>query len=664
MSSNRLTISALFALAPLASAQQFVERPGVVVGPTLWSECVVPLDVNSDGLLDLFFLNAQGYAQPGDFGAPSADPLRPTLLIQTSSSSSIPVFMDRTDALIPAGILLHGKSVAVCDVDGDGLQDLVLAVAFGAQQRLLRKDPNGPGYLDETARLPQLVLNSFHVGWGDLDDDGDVDLVFTDAGPNSFSAPGGKARLLLNDGTGHFTEEPSRLPAVNKIGAQNAKLVDIDGDLDLDIVVDGKSSVTQVYFNDGRARFTLDTTLIPAAVSANNGGAYETEWGDLDGDLDLDCMYMNFAGGAFPTTDVAMKSLLTETGTPQFLTFGDALVGENSQDENEFALLDADDDGDLDVLIAALTFGQPATPEKLFLNSGSFGSGFLVQQAGAFTPLLDSTLDMAVADFNADGRYDVVTANGEIPGTDFTNRYYENVGPADSRAPVIGRVSSLASFIPKGHLVAGRPLRAWVQDAVVDDGASYIDARLEWSVTKGSDVNNGWLPMPHIGGNLHRAELTPGATSVGLVGAQVSVAVSAEDPGGHAATSTPQVFVVCGAEAYGASSGLTLGVPSPAGPGGQLELHISGGDPLRSGAIVFGGGAASLAFGGGTLLVDPLGAARVPFVLDDSGEAVVNLAIDSSAQAGETIFVQALARSVTSSSGVVLSNGVESVLCE
>lgn len=217
----------LLLFAPASVAQQFVERPGVLTGPVVWSECIVPLDVNQDGLLDLFIVNAQGYEVPGDFGAPSSDPLRPTLLIHVGNSGGVPVFQDRTDLLVPASIVIHGKSVAVCDVDGDGLEDLVIAVAFGDQQRLLRKDPAGPGYLDETFRLPPLVLNAFHVGWGDLDDDGD--LVFADAGPNSFSAPVGKARLLINDGAGFFTEAPGQLSAIEKIGAQNAKIVDIDG---------------------------------------------------------------------------------------------------------------------------------------------------------------------------------------------------------------------------------------------------------------------------------------------------------------------------------------------------------------------------------------------------------------------------------------------------
>ena len=649
-------------LVPGAFSQQFVERIGTMSGPVLWSEAIVPLDVNLDGNLDVFVVNAQGYAEPGDFGAPSSDPLRPTMLIQTGLNGGIPVFEDRTDLLIPAAIEIHGKSVAVCDVDGDGLEDLVLAVAFGDQQRLLRKDPNGPGYLDETFRLPSLVINSFHVGWGDLDDDGDIDLVFTDAGPNSFDAPGGKARLLLNDGHGFFTLFPGKLGAIHKIGSQNAKIVDLDGDLDLDIVVDGKSPVTQVYINDGNANFTLDTSLVPPAAPANGLGAYETEWGDLDGDLDLDCMYMNFAGsGGFPSTDVAMRNELTETGSLSLDLEIDAMNGENSQDENDFVFLDADDDGDLDVLVAALTFGSPPTPDKLFRNSGSFGPGFLDQVVGAITPNLDATLDMAVADFNQDGRYDIVTANGEIPNSSFENRYFENVGPVDTTSPTIGRVTPLTQTISMTRLVARPPLRTWIQDAIVDDEYSCVDASLEWSASKHGASSSGTIPLPHVGGYIYRGVIFPTPTSEGIVGATVSVTVRAEDCQGNTSQSQAQSFIVCGSQAYGQGTGLSLALSNEPSLGGAYEFQVSGGDANQSGAIVLGVQPDSVPFGGGTLLVAAQGASRTSFTLDGSGNAHVSISVAAASVVGDTAFAQAIARSGT---GLALSNGLEAVLCE
>lgn len=654
--------TALCLLPAAAPLQQFVERPGVLPGPVVWSESVAAFDFDHDGDLDLFILNAQGYEVPGDYGAPSSAPLRPTMLVQTGRVAGVPVFQDRTDALIPAGIVVHGKSAAVCDVDGDGWEDLVLAVAFGDQQRLLRKDPNGPGFLDETDRLPSLVLNAFHVGWGDLDDDGDPDLVFADAGPNSFSAPGGLARLLLNDGNGQFTEAAERLPAIPKIGSQNAKIIDIDGDLDLDVVVDGKSSITQVYLNDGTANFALRTNLLPAATQANGGGAYETEWGDLDGDLDLDCLYMNFESGTFPVTDIAMRNRMDELGVPKMEAITDAFTGQNAQDENEFALLDADDDGDLDVLVAALTLGAPATTEKLFLNSGTMGPGFLTQVVGAFTTPPDSTLDLAVADFNGDGRYDVVTVNGEIPTSSFVNRYYENVGPADTTPPVIGRVRQLPSVLPVDALSGDTVIRAWIQDSVVDDGNAIVEADLRWLVQKGQSAIAGTVSMPHIGGYLHRAPLLPLAPSAGFIGATVKVSVAASDPQGNSSESLTQEFVVCGSAPYGASSGLQLAAIGTASPGGILRCEVTGGLPNSAAVLGLGRRPASIPSMMGTFHINPNFASRIPFVFDAQGSATIDVPISSGLTAGSPLFAQAFAGGgpVT----VALSNGLEVAVCD
>lgn len=656
--------ASIAALSTPAGGQQFVHQPNMLPGPEIWSESIIPLDVNGDGQLDLFITNAQGYGTPGDFGAPSSDPYRPTLLIHTGTTAGVPSFQDRTEALIPPSIVIHGKSAAICDVDGDGLEDIVIAVAFGDQQRLLRKDPNGPGYLDESTRLPDLVLNAFHVGWGDLDDDGDVDLVFADAGPNSFSFPGGLARLMINDGTGHFTEAPAQLPAIPKVGAQNAKIVDIDGDLDLDIVVDGKSARAHAYLNDGNAHFSLDETLIPAGVSVAGAGAYETEWGDLDGDMDLDCVYMNFAGSGFPSTDVVLRNQLAESGQLSFTTVSSALQGENNQDENDFALFDSDNDGDLDLLVAALTFGSPVTPEKLFLNSGVIGPGFLAQEAGAFPSILDASLDLAVADFNADGRYDVVTANGEIPNSSYENLYYANVGPQDTLPPAILRVTELPRSLAIEELGEPVVLRGWIQDAIVDDGYTFVEAQLNWTVSKDGALQVGTAPMPHIGGYMHRGLVEPQPTSMGLVGASVVATISAQDPQSNSVISAPLGFFVCGSELYGPSSILQLDPPPAASPGEAVEYHVSGGEPNRPGVLAVGQHAVSIPLGPGTLLVEPQSTTRIPFSLDSNGEAIIRVPNPGSASSGERHFVQALARSSAHPSGLLLSNGVESVLCD
>ena len=142
-------------LARLATARtappQFIEQFDAMPGPVVWTEAVHVIDVNRDGKLDVLFVNCNGWRRPGDMAAPSADPLMPTLLINKTTDDGLK-FVDRSANYFPEDFRLHAKNAAVCDVDGDGHDDIVFAVAFGAQQRLLRFDPSSNRFVDETKR--------------------------------------------------------------------------------------------------------------------------------------------------------------------------------------------------------------------------------------------------------------------------------------------------------------------------------------------------------------------------------------------------------------------------------------------------------------------------------------------------------------------------------
>jgi hypothetical protein len=595
--------TALLALlsASTFAQQQFIEIPNVFSGPIVWTEYSVIFDADEDGLMDVLFVNAQGWNVPGDFQAPNANPLPPQLYLNIGITGGIPTFVEATSQLFASVPLFHGKHAAVVDVDMDGHEDLVFATAFGDQQRLFRKDPGSGTFVDETFRLPTLVLNGFYTGVGDFDDDGDPDLVIADAGPNTFAAPGGVARLLLNDGTGFFSDEPGRLGAIEKIGSQNAKVVDIDGDLDLDIVVDGKSPATQLYLNDGCANFTLDTTTLPSSSASSNFSTYETEWGDMDGDLDLDGMIMNWGQNS---DDAPAEGLLENTGMLQFAVIPNGMSGSNLQDENDFVLYDVDDDGDLDVMVSVLFPG----PEKLFVNRGVMGPGFLRQLEGAFTNLLDSTLDIALNDFDGDGRSDAVTVQGEF--NNFQNRYYRGVGPVDTTAPVIGRASSLPTYVALEDL-STVIVRAWVQDRIVDDGNSYTDVTLEWVAQRGAVIETGQVPMPHVGGGIYRGVPTPTSGSA-LLGASLDLTIRATDDPGNTSTFDPGSIVPCGGSISYCTAGVSAsgcqavlsstGTPSATATSG-FSLTANNVEGTSDGLFFFGtNGRQANAWGNGTSL--------------------------------------------------------------
>lgn len=664
-SSLFLALVTSFTMALTASGQQFISRD--LPGPEVWSEAALPIDANEDGKLDILILNAQGYETPGDLQAPNGLPLPPTLLINTGNDASgQPIWADQTVTLLPSNLGFHAKFAAIADFDNDGHDDIAIAAAFGARQILLRKDPVAGVFLDVSTRLPPMVLNSFYVAAGDLDDDGDIDLVFADAGPSTFGAPGGKARLLLNDGAGFFTEEAVRLGAINKIAAQNTKLIDIDGDLDLDIIVDGKSPANQLYINDGEANFALDTSTMPSSNQGPAMSTYEMEYADLDGDTDFDAVIMNFSN---PMHDAVSRNDLVESGSLNFAQpLASALAGPNSHDENDFAFLDADDDGDLDLLVATLIFqgldGSPATPEKLFLNGGSFVNNFLSYVPGAFDSAKDATLDIAIADFSGDGRYDVVTVQGEYKP--FMNLFHLNVGPVDTHPPSILRVSP-GGTIRRSDALDGIALRSVVCDSVVDDGYTFATASTVIDTHKGGETTNTTLPMPHIGGYVHRASFTPTPSSAGLVGMDVTWSMKATDPQGNLTLAPPQTARICGTETYGTAGpiqALALSASADPVPGEFFGLDVTGGAPSVSGILIVGFARVDLPLRGGTLLVDPTNALYINLNLGPSGVASLPAILPpSTTLVGLGAMLQYAAFDATQPQGLALSNGLELVIC-
>ncbi|MEM7262532.1 MAG: VCBS repeat-containing protein, partial [Planctomycetota bacterium] len=276
-------------------------------------------------------------------------------------------------------------------------------------------------------------------------------------------------------------------------------------------------------------------------------GPYEVEWGDLDGDGDLDGIFMNFGGARRRKFDNAsLENHWADRGKLEFTASIPAFEGENSQDENDFALLDADDDGDLDVIVGVLT-GMPG-PEKLFINQGRFCDGFLKQQVGAFSDVVDGSLDVDVADLDGDGRLDVITVQGENRrGPTHENRVYRNTGPKDTHAPTMGRTTKLDGPISAKALIEGIPIRAWIQDASFDDGVSFVAARLAWrieteSVGDGVVVQSATREMISVGGGIHRAVVQP--SDQALVGGSLEVSILATDAAGNSTVSRVWVATI------------------------------------------------------------------------------------------------------------------------
>ncbi len=631
--STLLGAAVALAICPALSAQYlYQQQAGLMAGPTVRTEGCIMADLDNDGDLDVVFAN--GYVL-----SVNGQSIRPTVLINKINQGL--GFVDESTPRIP-NTAIRGTLVIAFDIENDGDLDLFFSCNGNSQQRLYVNNGTGNFTDQSVARLGAHSLYAAGCAYGDVDQDGDLDLFINDELNN------GQLKLFLNDGTGHFVNRTAtHMAAAPKSNQQDVVLFDIDNDFDLDIVNVGKSFGQQIYFNDGTGHFLSVTTgLLPGGGSLS----YEAEAADFDHDGDLDMAMLSVSG----TTDSILRNNLIPSGTLSFTSLTSALTGGNGNDDNEWAFVDSNNDGFIDLVNGSLTYST----EKLYVNNGSMS---FARQNGinGFSPVNDPTLDVAVGDLNGDGVFDFITAQGEFGN--FTNRVYYGNGPADTQPPRFVHVEQLpaVSTNPDGPWV----VRAVIQDSCVDDGeTSVATATLDWTITNLGVTTTGSTPLRFLGGLLFRADFAPPA---GLItnGATVDFSLTAIDRQSNSATTPGQSFTVCGFQKFGI--GLT-GINAPldgtgtTSPGDVATLTWSGG-ANTNGLLALAIGPDQIAIPQGFLLFNQAAIiALVPITTNGSGNGSLPLPIPPiPALVGLHVAMQTVLNTP-----LTLSNGLSLVICQ
>jgi len=184
------------------------------------------------------------------------------------------------------------------DFTGDGLAD-VFAPDYGpdvlplpgGQPRLLVRQSDGTLRDETAARIPAMAVLTHGWAVGDVDGDADTDIVLLALGDNT--EPRVTSRLLLNDGSGRFTEKTDWRAAPWTGIPLRGELVDADGDGDLDLLLG--INVWSGYpltvardallVNDGAARFTpAPAGSLPKRYRGFGWATYDARAADFDGD--------------------------------------------------------------------------------------------------------------------------------------------------------------------------------------------------------------------------------------------------------------------------------------------------------------------------------------------------------------------------------------------
>jgi enediyne biosynthesis protein E4 len=402
---------------------------------------VAVIDFDNDGWQDLYFVNGAEL--------PSLKKSSPGYWNRLYRNDHKGGFSDVTET---AGVAGAGYSMgaAVGDYDNDGDQDIFVA---GVNRNILYRNDGRGRFDDEKAGLSGIdpergKMWSVAAAWLDYDNDGDLDLFVVNyckwspeidpycgalkEGWRTYCVPdryeGLPNQLFRNNGDGRFSDVSAKSGIGEQIGkGMGVAVADYDDDGFVDVFVANDTLPNFLFRNDRRGGF--EEVALNAGVAVNDSGRPVSSMGvdfrDYDNDGLPDLIVSALEGEAYPLFRNLGKGFFSD------VTWQSGLGAETVKHSGwSLGLFDFNNDGFKDLLTANAhvndnielynnqTYRQP---NSIYANLGNGTFQNVSRLAGADFQSRRAHRGCAFADFDNDGRIDVVTTSLNEPVELFRN---------------------------------------------------------------------------------------------------------------------------------------------------------------------------------------------------------------------------------------------------